>query len=120
MRCGRIIASQSIKKTTLVAEEEDDRRSDDRIDEMLDAIRLELGTNPKDPPTLEVQIFFDILRASEEPLHEHITVSILAFVTHLMAIKLKFVFSNNCYKELLNLISDVLPNNHKMPKDMYQ
>jgi hypothetical protein len=37
-----------------------------------------------------------------------------------MAIKSKFAFSNNCYKELLNLISDVLLENHKMPKDMYQ
>jgi hypothetical protein len=37
-----------------------------------------------------------------------------------MAIKSKFAFSNNCYKELLNLISDVFPENHKMPKDMYQ
>jgi hypothetical protein len=37
-----------------------------------------------------------------------------------MAIKSKFTFSNKCYKELLSLTSDVLPNNHKMPKDMYQ
>jgi hypothetical protein len=37
-----------------------------------------------------------------------------------MAIKSKFAFSNNCYKELLNLIRDVIPENHKMPKDMYQ
>jgi hypothetical protein len=37
-----------------------------------------------------------------------------------MAIKSKLAFRNNCYKELLNLISDVLPNNHKIPKDMYQ
>jgi hypothetical protein len=37
-----------------------------------------------------------------------------------MAIKSKFAFSNTCYKELLNLISDVLPKNHKMSKDMYQ
>jgi hypothetical protein len=40
-------------------------------------------------------------------------VTVLVFVTRLMAIKSKFVFSNNCYKELLNLISDVLPENHK-------
>jgi hypothetical protein len=33
---------------------------------------------------------------------------------------LKFAFSNNYYKELLNLISDVLPDNHKMSKDIYQ
>jgi hypothetical protein len=37
-----------------------------------------------------------------------------------MAIKSKFVFSNNCYKELLKLFSDVLPANHKVPRDMYQ
>jgi hypothetical protein len=28
--------------------------SDDRMDEMLDAIRPEFGTNPEDTPTLEV------------------------------------------------------------------
>jgi hypothetical protein len=47
-------------------------------------------------------------------------VSVLAFVTHHMTIKSKFSFSNNYYKELLNLISDVLRMNHKMSKDMYQ
>jgi hypothetical protein len=106
------------QKTTSVMEEEDDRRGDDRMDEMLDVIRWELETNHEDPPTPEVQKNFDILTASEESLHEHTIISILTFVTHLIAIKSKFTFSNNCYKELLNLISNVLPNNHKMPKDM--
>jgi hypothetical protein len=108
---------ESVHQTASVAEE-DDRMGDDRMDEMLDAIRPELETSPKDPPTQEVQKFFDILRASEESLHEHMTVSILAFITHLMAIKSMFTFSNKCYKELMNLISNVLPNNHKMSKDM--
>jgi hypothetical protein len=61
-----------------------------------------------------------MLRASKEPSHEHKTVSVLSFVTRLMTIKSKFAFSNKCYKELLSLISDALPNNHKMLKDMYQ
>jgi hypothetical protein len=103
-----------------VAEEEDDRSSDDRMAEMLDAIRLELETNSEDPPTLEVQKFFNMLRVSEESLHEHTIVTVLAFVTHLMVIKSKFAFSNKYYKELLSLTNDVLPNNHKMSKDMYQ
>jgi hypothetical protein len=47
-------------------------------------------------------------------------VNILIFVTRLMGIKSKFAFSNNYYKEVLNLISDVLLENHKMPKDMYE
>jgi hypothetical protein len=61
-----------------------------------------------------------MLRASEEPLHEHTEVSVLSFVTHITSIKSKFAFSNKCYKELLSLISVVLPSNHKMLKDMYQ
>jgi hypothetical protein len=108
------------QRTTSVAEEEDDRRDDDRMDEMLDTIQPELVINSEDPPTPEVEKFFDMLIALEEPLHEHTIVSILAFMTRLMTFKSKFVFSNKCYKELLSLISDVLPNNNKMPKDMYQ
>jgi hypothetical protein len=101
------------QRTASVAEKEDDR-----MDEMLDAIWQEFETNSEDPPTPEVQKFFDVLRASKKTLHKHMTVSVIAFVTHLIAIKSKFTFLNKCYKELLSLISDVLPNNHKMLKDM--
>jgi hypothetical protein len=68
------------QRTTSVAEEEDDRRGDDRMDEMLDDIRSELETNSEDPSTPEVQNVFDMPRASEESLHEHTTVSVFAFV----------------------------------------
>jgi hypothetical protein len=61
-----------------------------------------------------------MLKASEEPLHEHTTVSILAFITRITSTKSKIAFSNKCYKELLRLFSDILPSNHKMLKDMYQ
>jgi hypothetical protein len=103
-----------------VVQDEDDRSGDDRMDEMLDAIRSDLETNREDPPTPEVQKFFDMLKASEESLHEHMTLSVLAFITRITSIKSKFAFSNKCYKELLRLFSDVLPSNHKMSKDMYQ
>jgi hypothetical protein len=108
------------QRAASVAEDEDDRSGDDRMDEMLDAIRLGLETNCEDPPTLEVQKFFDMLRASEEPLHEHTTVSVLAFITRITSIKSKFKCSNKCYMELLSLFNNVLPSNHRMPKDMYQ
>jgi hypothetical protein len=48
----------SVRQTASVAKVEDDRRGDDRMDEMLDAIRSELKTNPKNPPTPEVLKFF--------------------------------------------------------------
>jgi hypothetical protein len=108
------------QRTTSVVEDEDDRSGDNRMDEILDAIRPELETNREDPPTPEVQKFFDVLKASGESLHEHTTVSVLAFVTRITSIKSKLAFSNKCYKELLRLFSDVIPSNHKMPKDMYQ
>jgi hypothetical protein len=53
------------QRTTSVVEDEDDRSGDDRMDEMLDAIQPELEINREDPPTPEVQKFFDILKASE-------------------------------------------------------
>jgi hypothetical protein len=100
------------------------------MEEMLDDVSHELLPvdleNPgqpsdyEDPPTPEVQKFFELLKATEEPLHEHTKVTVLVFVTQLMTIKSKFAFSNNRYKELLNLISDAISENHKMPKDMYQ
>jgi hypothetical protein len=89
----------SVHQTASVVKE-DDSRGDDQMDEMFDATRLKLKTNPKDPPTPEVK-FFNIFRALEELLHEHTTVSVIAFVTHFMIIKSKFTFSNNYYKELL-------------------
>lgn len=66
-----------------------------------------------------VQKFFDLLKASEEPLHEYTIFTIHDVVIWLMSIKIKFAFSYNYYKDLVNLISDVLSANHKMPKDMY-
>jgi hypothetical protein len=82
------------------------------MDEMLYAIRSKFETNSEDPPTPEVQKFFNMLRALEQLLHEHTIVSVLTFITHLTAIKSKFAFSNKYYKELLSLISDILPSNH--------
>jgi hypothetical protein len=37
-----------------------------------------------------------------------------------MTIKFKYFFSNNYYNDLMKLISDILLNPHKLPKDMYQ
>jgi hypothetical protein len=89
----------------------------DRMDEMLETIQVEVT---EDPPTTEVKAFFKPLKASEEPLHEHTEVTLLAFITRLMVIKSKYFFSNNCHNDLVKLIGDILSKPHKVPKDMYQ
>jgi hypothetical protein len=108
------------KYTAVVAEEYgNERTSADRMDDMLEAIRPEFDLDTKDPPTPEVEDFFRLLKALKEPLHEHIKVTLLTFVTRLMVIKSMLFFSNNYYSELLKLIGDVLSNPNKLPKDMY-
>jgi hypothetical protein len=99
---------------------EDDVTDKDRMEEMLNAICPEFEVDFEDPLTPEVQKFFKLLKTSKEVLHKHTTMYVLSFVTRSMAIKSKFAFSNNCYKELLKLISGVLLVNHKLPRDMYQ
>jgi hypothetical protein len=94
-------------------EEEDYSTSIDIMDEMLEAIQPEITD---DPPTTEVEAFFKLLKASEETLHEHTELTLHAFMTRLIAIKSKYFFSNNCYNDLLKLISDILLKSHKCLK----
>jgi hypothetical protein len=105
--------------TRVVAEDEHDCDTGDidRMDEMLEAIQAEVT---KDPPIVEVEAFFKLLKALEEPLHEHTKVTLFAFITRMIVIKSNYFFSNNCYNDLVKLISDILPKPHKVPKDMYQ
>jgi hypothetical protein len=111
MRCRHFTVSQ------LLDEHDCDVGDIDRMDEMLEAIQAEVT---EDPPTAEVEVFFKFLKASEETLHEHTKVTLLAFIIRLMSIKSKYFFFNNCYNDLVNLISDILLKPHKVTKDMYQ
>jgi hypothetical protein len=107
------------KATQTIEEEEQDFSiiGVDRMDEMYEDIQIEI---PEDPPTAEVEAFFKLLKASEEPLHEHIEVALLSFITRLMTMKSKYFFSNNCYNNLMKLIRDILLECHKVTKGMYQ
>jgi hypothetical protein len=111
---GEVVPNRNVEE-----EENNDWDGDDAMHEMLDSLRPELNLSSKDPATPEVSKFFKLLKDSEEQLHEHSDVSIVAFVTRLMAIKSKYFFSNNCYNEILKLLGDMLPKPNKLPKDMY-
>jgi hypothetical protein len=60
----------------------------DRMDEMLEAIQAEVT---EDPHATEVEAFFKLLKASEEPFYEHTEVTLLGFIT-LVAIESKYFF----------------------------
>jgi hypothetical protein len=100
-----------------VEEEQDYNAGVDMMDKMFEAIQVEIT---EDPPIAEVEAFFKLLKASEEPLHEHTELIVLDFITRLMAIKSNYLFSNNCYNDLVKLIYNILLKPHKVAKDMYQ
>jgi len=99
------------------ASESDGNDDEDRMDEMIADVGREYE---KESPPEEVQKFFRLLAASDEKVHEGTNVTVLQAVTRLMAMKSKYNFANNCYNGILKLIIDLLPSNHKMPKDLYQ
>ena len=67
-----------------------------------------------------MQKFYRLLATSDEKVHEDIDVTVLHAVTHLMAMKSKYNFSNKCYNDIVKLIIDLIPPKHNMPKDLYQ
>jgi hypothetical protein len=70
---------EEVHENELVAE--DAVTDEDRMDEMLNAIYPEFEADFGDPPTPEFQKFFELLKASEEVVHEHTIMYVLSFVT---------------------------------------
>jgi hypothetical protein len=68
---------------------------------------------------MEIEVFFKLLKALEELLHKHTEVTLLTFMIHLLDTKSMYFFSNNCYNDLIKLISDILLKNHKVTKETY-
>jgi hypothetical protein len=41
-------------------------------------------------------------------------------MTHLMMIKMKYNFSNQCFNDIVKLIIDLIPMKQNIPKNLYQ
>ena len=100
-------------------EHEHDNQTADGLDEMLadfgDAMH-----SVEEEPTADAKSFYDMLAASKERLHSFTSVAQLTAVARLMAIKSQHNLSAECINKLLSLFDDVLPENHKMPKNLYE
>jgi hypothetical protein len=93
----------------------------DGLDEMLgdlgDAMPID---SVKEEPPADVKAFYAMLSASKVPLHNFTSVAQLTAVARLMAIKSQHNLSAECMNKFLKLFDDVLPENHKMPKNLYE
>jgi hypothetical protein len=97
----------------VVGAESDRNEDDDWMDEMLADIgrEYEVGYGEQGQPP-EVQNSYRLLAVADEKVHDGTDVTILQVVTHLMAMKSKYNFSNHCYKNIVKLIIDLIPMKH--------
>jgi hypothetical protein len=105
----------------VLSSESDRNEDDDQMDEMLADIgrEYEVGSGEQGQPP-EVQNFYRLLAAADEKVHDGTDVTVLQAVTHLMAMKSKYNFSNQCYNNIIKLIIDLIPMKHNMLKDLYR
>jgi hypothetical protein len=90
-----------------VADESDGNDDVDQMDDMVADIGRGYDLESEDPPP-KVQNFYKLLAASEEKVYDDTDVTVLQAVTHLMAFKLKYNFSNKCYNNIVKLIIDLI------------
>jgi hypothetical protein len=102
-----------------VADKSDGNDDEDWMDYMVPDINRGYNLESTDPPS-EVQNFYRLLVILEEKVHDSTDVTVLQVVTHLMAMKSKYNFSNQCYNNVVKLIIDLILLKHNMSKDLYQ
>jgi hypothetical protein len=105
----------------LIVDDLEGNDNEDRIDDMIadNGMEYDLGYGDHHPLP-EVQNFYRLLAGSDEKVHDGTNLIILQAVTRLMAMKLTYNFSNQCYNNIVKLIIDLVPTKHNMPKDLYR
>jgi hypothetical protein len=53
-------------------------------------------------------------------VHDNIDMTMLHAVTHLVGFKSKYIFSKQCYNDIVMFVIDLIPAKHNMSKDLYQ
>jgi hypothetical protein len=81
-----------------------------------------LGDGPVDHKIIVIDSFEQSGDTTEIGVHSlvHLNLTMLQAVMHLMTMKLKYNFSNQCYNDIVKLIIDLISMKHNMPKDLYQ
>jgi hypothetical protein len=102
-----------------VADESDENDDVDRMDDMIADIGRGYDLEYEDPPPDEHN-FYSLHVTSQEKVHDGIDMTMLQAVTRLMEFKSKYSFLNQCYNDIVNLIIDLIPAKHHMPKYLYQ
>jgi hypothetical protein len=74
----------------------------------------------EDEPELTAKAFYDMFDAAQKPLHDQIKVSQLDAIGRVMAFKSQYNMSRDAFDGLLTVIASLLPEDHVLPKCMYE
>jgi hypothetical protein len=78
------------------------------------------GERPEEELEPSAKVYYDMLAAAQKPLHKHTKQSQLDSISRLMAVKSQHNLSRECFDALVTVISDMLPEDHILPKNMYE
>jgi hypothetical protein len=73
-----------------------------------------------DEPELTAKAFYNMFDAAQKPLHGQTKISQLDTIGHVMTFKSQYNLSQDTFDGLLTVIGSVLPEDHVLPKSMYE
>ena len=74
----------------------------------------------EDEPEATAKAFYDMFDAAQKPLHGKTKVSQLDAIGRIMALKSQYSMSRDAFDGLLTVIGSLLPEDHVLPKSMYE
>jgi hypothetical protein len=74
----------------------------------------------EDEPEPNAKEFYNMFGAAQNPLHIQTKVSQLDAIGRVMAFKSQYNMSRDTYDGLLTVIGSLLPEDHVLPKSMYE
>jgi len=92
------------------------------IGDMLDNYEeAHFGEGPQEEePEASTKVFYEMLEAAQKPLHGQTKISQLDGIGRLMALKSQFGLSRDAFDSMLTIFGSMLPEDHILPKTMYQ
>jgi hypothetical protein len=78
------------------------------------------GERLEEEPEPSAKAYYDMLAAAQKTLHKHTNLSQLDSIGRLMAVKSQHNLSRECFDALVTIFGDMLPEDHILPKNMYE
>lgn len=77
------------------------------------------GDEVEEEPNDEAKKFFDLLKASKDPLYEGSNMSVLEMAARITALKCEYNLPHRCVDAFASLVNEAIPNNNLMSRTFY-